>query len=277
MPDLIVVFSRWWKFIIGLAILAAVVALIACLVSPKEYLSTATALPANSMTADKARIFNNNIEALYSDFGTPDELDRIEGTAVLDTIFIAAAQEFKLAEHYNISTSGESGYKAAVKLKKNSKISRSAYGELKVKVWDKDRNTAAALSNALLDKIQALHQHLQNENNTTVLQKVKEDYARKQQQYKTTVDSMQRATGAESDIAQAKKTALFEQLQQYEKLVDQYQLALSTNPPVLLNVERARPSLWADKPRTVEIVLLTFFAALLVSFLISLFLHSRKA
>lgn len=275
MPDLIVVFSRWWKFIIGLSVLAAVVAFIACLLSPKEYLSTATALPANSMTADKARIFNNNIEALYSDFGTPDELDRIEGTAVLDTIFIAAAQEFNLAAHYNLPSSGERDYKAAMKLKRDSKISRSGYGELKVKVWDKDRNTAAALSNALLDKIQALHQHLQNENNAAVLQRVKEDYTLKQQQYKATVDSMQKVSGAASDIAQAKKLALFEQLQQYEKMIDQYQLALNTNPPVLLTVEKARPPVWADKPKTTEVVLLTFFAALVMALLAALFFHSR--
>jgi LPS O-antigen subunit length determinant protein (WzzB/FepE family) len=76
MPDLISVFARWWKFILGLSLLAVVIALLASLLSPKKYLSVATALPANSLMADKARVFNSNIEALYSDFGTPDVIGR---------------------------------------------------------------------------------------------------------------------------------------------------------------------------------------------------------
>ena len=94
MPDLITVFSKRWKLIAGLTLLSVLIAFVVCLISPKKYLSTATALPANTLIADKARIFNNNIEALYSDFGATDELDKLEGTAALDTIFIAAAEKF---------------------------------------------------------------------------------------------------------------------------------------------------------------------------------------
>jgi LPS O-antigen subunit length determinant protein (WzzB/FepE family) len=276
MPDLITVFAKRWKFIIVLTLAATLVALIAALLSPKKYLSTATALPANSLMADKARIFNNNIEALYSNFGASDELDRIEGTAALDTLYIATADSFKLAAHYEITPSGESDYKAAIRLKKNSDIIRSAYGELKIKVWDKDRNLAAALANTLLQKLQLLHQHLQNESNAVALARIKEDYALRQQQYKQLSDTAARLSGAEADIAAARKAALLEQMQQYEKLQDQYNLALTTNPQVLMTVERARPSLWPDKPRILTIVLLTFFIALVSAFLFSLFTESRN-
>src|SRR4051812_30252855 len=136
MPDLFSVFAKRWKSILTLTLLATLVAFIAALLSPKEYLSTATALPANSVTTDKARIFNQNIQELYSEFGAADELDRLEGTAVLDTIFIAVAKQWDLASHYKLPESGESVFKAVERLKKKSRINRSAYGELKVKVWD---------------------------------------------------------------------------------------------------------------------------------------------
>src|SRR5947209_8334503 len=110
MPELISVFSRWGKFIWTLTLAAALVALIVCLLLPKEYLSTATALPANSVSADKARIFNSQIEALYSDIGTADELDRVEGTAVLDTIFIATLKSLGLEAHYGYTTSPDGEY-----------------------------------------------------------------------------------------------------------------------------------------------------------------------
>jgi uncharacterized protein involved in exopolysaccharide biosynthesis len=276
MPDLVIVFAKNLKFIFGFTVVATVIALVAALLSPKKYLSTATALPANSVMADKARIFNSNIEALYSEFGSPDELDRLEGTAMLDTIFIAAAKDLNLVTHYLISRSADSVHKAAMKLKNNSKISRSAYGELKIKVWDKDPNMAAILANTLLQKIRELHQHLQTETNSFILQKLEEDYRIKQQQFRQIADSVNRASGADAEIIQAKKNALLEQIQQYEKMTDQYRLALTTNPQILLTVENARPSLKPDKPKLLQTVLFIFFGAFLFSFLTSLFIESRK-
>ena len=41
--------------------------------------------------------------------------------------------------------------KAASLLKKNTKVMKSEYGELKVKVWDTDKNLAPQLANAVMD------------------------------------------------------------------------------------------------------------------------------
>lgn len=272
MPDLLLVFSRQWKLIALITVLATVIALIVSFFSPKKYLATATALPANSMTADKARIFNENIEALYSEFGTADELDKLEGTGKLDTLFIAAAEEFKLDEHYKIGATDESIYDAAIKLKKDSRISRSGYGELKVRVWDRDKQFCAQLANFLMKKIQVLHQHLQNQTNLSVLEKTKEVYALKQKEFIQLTDSVKFITAH----GQARLSSLTEQLQSYEKMIDQYQFAASTNAPVLLVVEPARPALWPDRPKIMQTVLLSFFGAFVFSFLLALFVESRK-
>jgi hypothetical protein len=277
MPDLFFVFTRRWKLIILITIVATLLALGAAMISPKKYLSVATALPANSVLSDKARIFNSNVQSLYSDIGTADELDKIEGTATLDTIYIKTSKDYNLAGHYLIADSGESIYKAAIELKNNSRISRSAYGELKVKVWDKDRNLAAALANSLLQNLQFLHQHLQNQGNSIVLQRIKEDYAAKRKLYQQLNDSVHSRSSAENnDIFKAELGGLMDQIQQDDKLIGQYQLALNTNPQVLLTVENARPSLWPDKPKVMETVLLAFFASFLFSYLISLLLESKK-
>lgn len=281
MPDLLLVFAKRWKLILLITFLATVIAVIFALLSPKKYLSVATALPANSVTADKARMFNENIEALYSDFGSPDELDRLEGTAVLDTIFIAASKELNLPAHYSIEVSVEGLYKAAVQLKKNTKINRSGYGELKVKVWDKDRNMAATIANFLIQKLQAIHQHLQNQSNVAALEKLKEEYAQTQKEYLQLADSLsqeksQSSFASRKELVKTKLMALTEQLQQYQKMIGQYQLAVSTNAPVLLIVENARPPLWPDKPKVLSTTLFTLFGALLFSFLMTLFIEGRK-
>jgi hypothetical protein len=281
MPDLLLTFSKRWKLITLITLLATVVALIIALLVPKKYLSVATALPVNSVTGDKARIFNTNIEALYSDFGTPDELDRLEGTARLDTIFIAASERFNLGEHYSFGNSTEGTYLAAIRLKKNSKISRSSYGELKVKVWDVDKIEAAEMANFLMQRIQELHQHLQNQSNLVVLDKLKQQYTVKQREYLEDADSVRKSPGGSlaaprSAISRARLVALTEQLKQYENMIGEYQLAATVNSPVLLLVENARPALWPDEPKVLAITLFTFFTALISSFLLVLFIDSRN-
>ena len=280
MPDLLLVLSKRWKMILSVTILATILALIFSLLSPKKYLSVATALPVNSVTADKSRIFNSNIEALYSDFGLPDELDRIEGTAQLDTIFIAASEQFDLNNYYSIKDAGEGTYKAAIKLKKNTKIYRSAYGELKVKMWDRDRHMSAEMANFLMQKLQELHQHLQNQSNILALGKIKDQYSLKQKEYLQLADSLNSTntdlSSSKNDIIKSKLLAITPQLQQFEKMITEYEFVVNSNSPVLLIVENARPALWPDKPKVYLTVVLAFFAALLFSFLIALFIESRN-
>jgi CRISPR/Cas system-associated protein endoribonuclease Cas2 len=269
MPDLLHHFSRWWKPILGFTLFCSLIALIACLLTQKKYLSTATALPTNSALSDRARIFNPNIEALYSEFGSPDDLDRIEGTAMLDTLYIAAVEANRLIVHYEIENKTDAVYRAARQLKKSSSISRSGYGELKINVWDKDRTMAAQLANDLLQRIQQLHQQLRNQGNARALNQIKEEYTRTEQQFRVIADSLQRSGGPSAEIIGAKKAALLEQLQENQKLIAQYSLSLNTNPPVLVTVERARPALKADKPDTAKTVALTAFASFVLVFLLS--------
>lgn len=274
MPDLIGVIIRRWKLIVGLTLLAAALAALITAFRTKEYLSTTTALPANSVTADKARLFNQNIEVLYSDFGTPDELDRLEGTAALDTIYLATVKKLQLAEHYEYGGGEEGLYKAVLRLRKNSRINRSAYGELKVKVWDKTPAVAAAIANNLMSELQSLHRHLQNEINRVALEQVREIY-------RNALAAKPEASSLIDTLSAPNPGALgsapeWQELQRYRQMIREYELALQVNPPVLLIVEHARASLWPDKPDWLLTIGLSFFAGLLLSFLLALLLETRK-
>lgn len=295
MPDIIAVIGNRWKLIFLLTLVATGVALVATLFSPKLYLSTATALPANSALNDKARIFNTNIEGLYPSLGSPDELDRMEGTTKLDTLFIAMANDFNLAAYYGI-TNESAVYKAALKFKKGTDISRSAYGELKIKVWDKGKGMAAELANAYLQKLNAFHQHLQNANNIKLLQKMKDDVAAKQKQlliyedktesYKSNKQAFEGSTipgdttgkgsGLTFRFRIAESAILLDEIKEYQKLINQYELSIQTTPDVLIVVEAARPALKWDKPNILRNLAFAFIASLLFSFLLALFIESRN-
>lgn len=273
MPDLLTIISRWWKMILALTLGVTAVVLVILLLQPKQYLSVVTALPASGFASDKARIFNDNIEQLYPTIGTPDELDPVVGTGKLDTLYLAVAAEHNLAGHYAMDNA--SPLKVAQVFKHNSRVEKSEYGELKIKVWDRHPAMAATLANALFDKLQQLHQSLQSQGNTLVLQQLQEQYKLLQGTYTGAPDSGRLQAGT-AELTALRRKNLQQQLSQYEKLIAEYSLMLHTNPQVLLVVERARAAVKADKPRMPQVLLLTAFASLLFGLLLAAGLQSRK-
>jgi uncharacterized protein involved in exopolysaccharide biosynthesis len=276
MPDILDILLLWWKKIVALMLIATIATATILWLLPNEYLSTATALPVNSITADKARKFNNNIQSLYSDMGTCDELDRMIGTAQLDTIYIAAAKQLQLASHYHIRHTKNDTYEAAKKLKRNTRIIKSDYGELKIKVWDENPDMAAAVANVLLQQLQQIHQRLQSENNQQIVQQLKKDYTQLQQQYVQSAQALNTTSGVQAELVAIQKQAQLQQLQQYNQLIAEYQLALHANPQVLLVVENAKPPLYPDRPNRLQWLIVVFFASGLFAFFAALFLESRK-
>ena len=137
MPDLFDLLIRWWKQIFSLVVITVIVTTIIVLLTPKKYLAAATALPASGYNADKTGVFSQNLQNLYSALGTADDLDMVLGTAHLDTIYCAVADELELGSYYGINKSDTNSVrKAAFILKKRTRVVKGDYGELKVKVWD---------------------------------------------------------------------------------------------------------------------------------------------
>lgn len=271
MPDINYILNKWWKAILLITILTTVLAIVIASILPKEYRATATVIPASSYAGDKSKIFNQNIQILYPNIGDADDLDRIIGTANLDTLYIAVAEQLNLKHHYKVDKNPALFY-AIDRLRKNTKVLKSEYGELKISVWDEDRNMCAAIANALLQQLQRLNQQLQGSSNALVLQKIKEDYAKLQQQYTSNMDSSK----TDARLAAIKTGALQEQLKQYEKLIAEYSLTINTNTPALLVAEPARPPFFADRPDVVKTGIIAFFASAVFSFLLALLVEGKR-
>jgi hypothetical protein len=260
MPDIFNLIARWWKRMLAVIILSLLTVGIITFLKPNQYLSVATAVPASSFASDKAKIFNENIQELYSTLGTPDDLDMILGTANLDTVYLFVTDQFNLFDHYKMQEKGDAARpKAAVLLKKNTKVMKSEYGELKVKVWDTDKNLAPQLANAIIDKLQAIHQNLQSAGNESVLNGLKSGYDKVKIRRDSINNYLNKAlvVGEASDRLDAERKSLTEQLLQYEKLINEYQLMIDSKPPVLFIVEKAKPTNWADRPRRMQIMIAT--------------------
>jgi len=257
MPDISDLIKKWWKPIILLVVLALTTTFLFTFLSPKKYLAVATAVPASSFASDRSRIFNDNIQALYSSLGTPDDLDLIVGTADLDTVYLAVLDELKLQDHYKVSETGDAQrMKIASLLKKNTKVMKSGYGELKIKFWDKDRGLSARIANTIMEKLRSIHQDLQSESNRLTLETLKNTYTR--------------LTAKRDSVNNI-------QLNEYEKLVNEYEMLVAAKPPVLITVEPARTPEWPDKPKLGRNLIAVGAITFIFSILLALVLEKRQA
>ena len=269
MPDIFDLIARWWKQMLAVMALSLLAVGIITFLKPRQYLSVTTAVPASSFASDKGKIFNENIRELYSTLGTPDDLDMILGTANLDTVYLFVADQFNLFDHYNMKVEGAAARtKAASLLKKNTKVMKSEYGELKVKVWDTDKNLAPQLANAFMNRLQAIHADLQGAGNKAAL--IGLQTGKKKIQLQS--DSI---TGISEPVIERKKV-LQDQVRQYEKLISEYQLMVDSKPPVLIVVEIAKPSAWTDRPRRMQIMIATAILSFLFALLAALVLERKK-
>jgi hypothetical protein len=267
MPDIFDLIVRWWKQMFAVILLSLLAVGIITFLKPRQYLSVTTALPASSYASDKGKIFNENILALYSTLGSADDLDRVLGTATLDTVYLFVADQFNLFDHYKIK-GANARTKAALLLKKNTKVIKSAYGELKVKVWDTDKNLAPQLANAILDKLQFIHTDLQSAGNEATLKGLQAGKKKIQFQLDST-------TGISEPLIE-RKTVLQGQVRQYEKLISEYQLMVDSKPPVLVVVEKAKPSIRPDRPRRMQIIIATAVLSFLFALLAALVMERKN-
>ncbi|MBS1919718.1 MAG: hypothetical protein JST17_05670 [Bacteroidetes bacterium] len=271
MPDFFYLLSKWWKQILSMVLLSLLIVAIIVFMEPPKYLSVATAVPASSVASDKSRIFGENIEALYSNLGSPDDLDMIVGTGQLDTVYLAVTDQFNLYDHYKIQANKEvTRIKSAALLKKNTEIQKSGYGELKVKVWDTDKNLAPQLANSLMEKLQSIYRDLQSKNNAAILNDLKTGMIK----LKDSIGILQSAANSKPDTSGL--SVLKTQLQKYQQLIGEYQLMVDNKPSALLIVERARPALLPDKPERLEILIATLVLSFLFALSIALILEKRK-
>jgi hypothetical protein len=279
MPDIFNFSVKRWKQVFAFMLLTLLVVGIITFLQPRQYLSVTTAIPATSFSADKSKIFSENIEALYSTLGSPDDLDMILGTAQLDTVYLAVTDQFNLFDHYKLSEKGEGArMKASRLLKRYTKVMKSEYGELKVKVWDTDKNLASELADAIMEELGTIHRHLQNINNKQDLQVLENGI----KQIQVNIDSINQSlskTLPEGPVAETyavRKKVLTAQLEEYQKLTGQYQLITNSDAQVLLVVEKARPSIRPDRPRRLQIMIASGVLSFLFALLLVLVLERRK-
>lgn len=273
LTGIIAVVSKWKRPIFLLVIIAtSLAAVTSLLILPRQYYAGTTVLPVNAMLTDKGRLFNNNIQELYSVYGTADDLDRIYTIAKAGNVLGFVVDSLKLAAHFGIAGNDEKARtKAVAKLKKNVSITKTESGALQIDVWDKDADKAAAIANLIIQKTELLGNELLVQANQTIINKLQTDINEKTKQLMELKDA--NASSGSIIINTDDNDLLRNELVRDKKLLHEFLLASEAKQPSLMILEKAYPSLKADKPKHFIIIvsafLLSFFFAVLAALVIN--------
>jgi len=235
---------------------ASILALVLSLLMPPEYLSEASLLPSNSKLMDKQRLFGNNIQELYSSYGNAEDLDRLFATMQSSAVINHVADSLKLASHYDVEGRKNARSVAQKKLQRQIKLQRSEYGELRLRVWDKDPGTAAAIANALISKTQ----------------QVFDDMFRLY--YDRSISNLAQELRAREELVKQDSTlALRAENAVIKSRISEYQVTRLNPPAAFFVMEKPERSSIPDRPVIWLNVLATFFVSL---FTILAWIAARK-
>jgi uncharacterized protein involved in exopolysaccharide biosynthesis len=267
-----------WKRQIGLfVLLVTVAAVVVSFVLPKSYSSVVTILPVRAELSDKARFFNNNIEQLYAAIGGSNDLDRIVGTAKLDTIYRFMIDSFTLTKHYNINRADPAGKASAFyRLKKNTQLLRTENGELKIMVWDALPEMAAHLANAMAAKIDAINRGVLNSLNKAAILHTQAALDSSVTQLQKLDNTKPDLTKSGAQLMEQQRARLLKQTEQYQQQIDELGFMLNTNTPSVLVLEKASPAFIPGRPSKTIIVAGAFVLSLLFAITAAVVLETFK-
>jgi uncharacterized protein involved in exopolysaccharide biosynthesis len=255
------------KSIIAFVTVAVVAATITVFLLPKYYRSIAIVVAANPALADKARLFNPNIEGLYSNYGSSDDLDRIYGMANLDTVYKQLIHEFDLINYYKLSGTDSALLvrKAILELREDLTLQKTELYQLKIFVYTKDKTLSAQMANRTVDIVQQMAQQVWMKHYANSLTTLTAEIKTFESTVRQITDSLNQPTISTADAAilTNKKNMLLQQLNEYQKSANEFALAIQNNPPALIVLEKAYPSAKADKPKKLVVIAWAFFLSLI--------------
>lgn len=278
MPHTIQVLQKHTRFILLFTLFAMLVAFATVQLVPQYFRSSAKIIAANPQLADKSRLFNDNIQALYSYFGSGDDLDRIIGVADMDTTYYQLVDQFKLIDYYRLDNDSLPllRRKAVLKLKKDISFQRTEQGQMRVLCWTKDKQLSADIVNAMITIVQQKLESIWLSNYQQASAKLNASIVHHEQAYTSLNDSMSKANHAQQILLQKHMETLLEELSRYRKTAASFKLMGETAPPSLYILEPAVPNAKAERPDKLNAVLISGLAGFLFSILF-LLLKDRRS
>ena len=283
---------KWKRPIIILTLVAGIVAgLFSVFVMDEYYFSWATFYPTNQYLGDRSVIFNSETTGGQLDyFGGKGDINRILTIANSEPVMNYIIDSFKLTQHYKIDTNKRYWRtKVRKEFDKNYEAIKTEKDAVQISDYDTDPKTAAAIVNAVMEKVDVLNkQHIQEtkESLYKVLSTQIDEQQKKVNENANTLASMASEYNIRSTTA-AGNTILvegkdFKAVQEYKALLakqenalkelnnrnnikEQMEVAMKNNASSLFVIENAFAADRREKPVRSLVVLITMLITAFVS------------
>lgn len=268
--------SQWQKILL-FVFAAVLVAAISLFIVPKQYRSSSILVSANPVLADKAHMLNQNIQGLYSVFGSGDDLERIYGIASMDTIYKQLVDEFKLVAYYQLNGEDQNRLrrKAVLELKDDLSIQKTELGQLKISIWTKDAELSAKIVNRLVEITRIKEESIWKAGHEKMLANFNRSIDSLQKAYVELYNQHKDTKGQRLEMDVIKMNNYLEQIQSQEKVAGEIKLAIDNNAPGLFVLETAAPAAKSEKPNILEVLLLTALFSFVFS-VMALLIYNRE-
>jgi len=273
---------KWKTPILILVIVSGIVAgLFSVFVMDEYFLSSSTFYPTNQNINDRSQIFNTQSGAGVEYFGNKSDVNRVLTIANSEPLMNYIIDSFKLVSHYKIDTTAKY-WKTKVKKKfdKNYEAIKTEHDAVQVSIFDTDPKLAAAMTNAVVDKVDYLNQYFISTSRQKLYDQLATQIVDQQKNVNAYVDSLSAlATTYKIKVSSASGTVVVEgndvrAVQQYKALLsmvenaerelnnrinikEQMQVALKTSGSSLYIVESAEPADRREKPVRSLVVIIT--------------------
>lgn len=266
--DMMELLKKSWRFCLSVSIVAAMVASIIILFMKPQYKSSVTLLAGNPLLSDKARLFNQQIKDLYTDFGNGDDLDRIQAFAEMNsTLENVINKNLELFVYYkSIDTNAISVIKS---LRKDITYIKTEKDQLIISCELTDKILAAKIVNDIAEEVELQAQHLIQKNKQLVIQKLDSTAIALKENYGNLEKNSSSTDPAKKRLIAAEQATIINQIDQIQKTNQEYKLALATQPNFIQVMEKGVPAFeisWPNKPLIIAVaaILGFVFSALLV-------------
>ncbi len=266
--DMMELLKKSWRFCLSVSIVAAMAASIIILFMKPQYKSSVTLLAGNPLLSDKARLFNQQIKDLYTDFGNGDDLDRIQAFAEMNsTLENVINKNLELFVYYkSIDTNAISVIKS---MRKDITYIKTEKDQLIISCELTDKILAAKIVNDIAEEAELQAQHLIQKNKQLVIQKLDSTAIALKENYGNLEKNSSSTDPAKKRLIAAEQATIINQIDQIQKTNQEYKLALATQPNFIQVMEKGVPAFeisWPNKPLIIAVaaILGFVFSALLV-------------
>ncbi len=191
MIELISILWKWKKLLIGLAIASVLAGVAVAFLLPVYYQSTARFVVANPAMYERSALFLEKPEKPIYPFGGKEDVNRILAIADSEELADFVIEKFDLYSVYEIDPDDPEGrHFVREELAENFEAKKNALGTVEVSVLDKDRQRAADMSNAILERVDQAYSQMVFSKQKDFYDIVKKEAVKKQNTVDYLVDSL---------------------------------------------------------------------------------------